>query len=301
MAKHAIVTGGLGFIGSHLSIALRDAGWEVLIVDNRSHMSVIGERYGLHDGDLTGCKLAAVDITHTIGFWEHQFKQTDVLFNLAAIARTEACAKDPMRALDVNMAGILNLLQRIRQFNPKVRVVHASSNIVCGQPNVYWASKRAAEDYCTVYRELGLDVRVVRYANVYGFGVQFNDPICWQAMAKSYAVKGYVEVHGDGEQVRDFVHVSDIVAGTIAAAETEWASEIPIDLCTEKETSIRQLAQMFNCEIRHTEPRQGDSRKLTQRYYRAKKMLDWKPRVAFADGFQEIINLIDAAKGVVNA
>jgi UDP-glucose 4-epimerase len=250
-----LVTGGLGFIGSHLVKRLRELGHEVWVLDDCSNPA----RKPSEEPDLMNADLA------------HQFPwgyMPDWIFHLAAVSRTAWTIANPMACERVNVWGSLGVLDFARSgTNPSTgktpRVVLASSNIVYGAPNPYRASKLAMEEYMTAYNELyGLNCIALRYSNVYGPGMRWDDPICLAAMRRSMVENGYIELTGDGNQSRDFTHVHDIVEGTLLAAQSDWRGVF--DMTSRYHRSMNAMATLFKCPVRYIAARPGDTKVITQ-------------------------------------
>jgi UDP-glucose 4-epimerase len=264
-----LVTGGLGFIGSHLVKALRLAGHEVVAWDDCSNAV---ERPCVYD---------------TIGNLEElPLEPFDWIFHLAAISRTPAALADPLRCNRVNVLGSLNVMELARK--TKARLVLASSNIVYGSANPYKASKVAMEENAQAYRDcFGLNVCWLRYSNVYGPGMRWDDSLVLAAMRRSAAERGYIELTGDGSQSRHFTHVSDIVAGTILAAQSGFGG--CMDLASVYRRSMNQMAAYFGVPLRYVAPRVGDTLKIAQDFQTAAAVLGWCARVSPNVGIEDVL------------
>lgn len=267
-----LVTGGLGFIGSHLVKALREQDHEVKIQDDFSNAvwnpDETVSKHGVESGMLLG--------------------EFDWIFHLAAVARTQQALEHPGRCLDVNVRGSLNAMDAALRC--KSRLVLASSNIVYGSPNPYWASKRAMEDYAEAYRKCyGLNVVTLRYSNTYGPGMRWDDSLCLAAMRRSAVEKGYIELTGDGSQRRHFTHVSDIVRGTILACESNYQGS-PVDLCHSETVSMNEAAVAFGVPVHYIPARVGDSLALPQNPAAAETFFDFEARIPFERGIQDVLN-----------
>ena len=266
-----LVTGGLGFIGSHLVKALRNAGHKVAIQDDFSNP--------VWSPDEEYC---CVPVEKAV-----LYRACDWIFHLAAVSRTQDALGDPLRCNAVNVGGSLNVMELARRCN--ARLVLASSNIVYGSPNPYKASKLAMEEYAEAYRHCyGLNVVVLRYSNVYGPGMRWDDSLCLAAMRRSAVERAYVELTGNGHQSRHFTHVSDIVKGTIAACESDYTGR-PVDLCSNERIELSQAAGYFGVPVRWAPARVGDSEILHQNPLPAKNIFGWSAHIPFSNGIKDVL------------
>jgi UDP-glucose 4-epimerase len=235
--KKAIVTGGAGFIGSHLVEKLLKMGLEVISIDNYS----AGKRENLaHLRGYPKFFEVAADVTQYSGLKPY-FKDVDVIFHQAASKKT-VCLRDPRKDLEVNGKGTYNILQLAREFNVK-KVVHASTGSVYGEAvsypqnelhplnptSYYGVSKLAGERYAIVFHKLyGLNVTVLRYFHVYGPRQEFSDvggviPIFGRRIIQNQSPV----IFGDGNQQRSFTYVKDVVAANIlVAADPRTVGEV---------------------------------------------------------------------------
>src|SRR6267142_5120323 len=203
MAK-CIVTGIAGFVGSHIADRLLADGHYVVGIDDLS----IGQKQNVPFA-VDFCFEDIIDIGM------RTLQGVDVIFHCAAISRTPPAVKNPSKCIFVNVYGTAILLERARLAGVP-RIVVSSSNVVYGGPTAYRESKLAAEGLCKVYNELyGQSVIVLRYSNVYGSRLKKGDCAVFASLRDSKEKKGYIEITGDGNQTRDFAHVSDIVEGNI--------------------------------------------------------------------------------------
>ena len=276
----ALVTGGAGFIGSHLVDKLIADGHEVLVLDNL--------RTGLREQVHMKAQFSDADITNLIALLEaFEVFRPEIVYHLAAIARTPWCIEEPLLAGNVNAQGTLNVLECGRRTDVK-RCVLASSNIVYAAQTPYRASKEMVEKWAHVYFETyHKSVICLRFSNVYG-PRQSEDgpsPNVFAALRKAKRDKGYLEITGDGEQSRDFTHVSDIVAGLIAAGAADFCGVI--DLCTGKNWTLNQVAEMFGGEVRYLPEREGDVKHIRQDAARAKEILGWEAQIDLPQGIRD--------------
>jgi UDP-glucose 4-epimerase len=258
MEKHfkkgnILVTGGAGFVGSNLVDKLVQFGARVTVLDD------------LFTGDIEHLRyFEEIDFVHGSvtdkSLLERIIKKVDIVFHLAA-RNIIASTKNPCEDLETNVVGTFNVLEAAR-INEIERVVYSSSASVYGNSrylpineddplyilNPYAASKLAGENYCMAFYEtFEVPVTVLRYSNVYGFNQSPKNPYCG-VIAKflKNARKGRPpQIHGDGEQTRDFSFVSDVVDATMLAAISPKAEGEVYNVGTGKETSINELAEVI--------------------------------------------------------
>jgi UDP-glucose 4-epimerase len=273
-----LVTGGAGFIGSHLVDKLIDLGHVVVILDNLLS--------GFEKNINKNAIFYNCDIRHLNNI-EQYFKDIDGVFHLAAIARTPWCIENPILAYETNVIGTLNVLEASKKNNVK-RVVLTSSNVVYAFMTPYRSSKEALENLGKVYNNMyGLSVVSLRNSNVYGSRQSElgPSPNVFSALRKTKKEKGYIEITGDGIQSRDFTHVSDIVEGHICAMNTNAIGEF--DLCNGVNYSLNDIAKLFNCDIKYIPERDGDIKHIYQDPIPAFENLNWKARVSLEEGIKD--------------
>jgi UDP-glucose 4-epimerase len=276
-----IVTGGAGFIGSHLVDELVKQNHEVIIIDN---LLSGNEKY-----INPSAKFINSDIRKLNDIIEH-FSGVDGVFHLAAIARTPWCVDDPILAYETNVMGTLNVLECSRRAGIK-RVVMTSSNVVYAFFTPYRSSKEALEGLGKVYTDMyGMSIICLRNSNVYGSRQSElgPSPNVFSALRKSKKNNGYIEITGDGTQSRDFTHVSDIVKGHIAAMNS---SELGVvDLCTGVNTNLNDIAKYFNCPVQYTPERPGDVKHIYQDPLEANNKLNWEAIVNLEEGMKDFFS-----------
>ncbi|MBC8507189.1 MAG: NAD-dependent epimerase/dehydratase family protein [Anaerolineales bacterium] len=270
----SLVTGGAGFIGSHIVHQLVERGDQVKILDNFStgkweNLVLIGDDVEIIEGDLR----EAQQVVHAV-------KGVDLVFHQAAMVSVPLSMEDPQFCFDVNVKGTLNLLQAAQIANVK-QVVMASSCAVYGDSDdyplaetgetmslsPYAASKKINEIYADMYtRTSSMGVSALRYFNVYG-PRQAPDsdyaaaiPIFINRLLKGEAVT----IYGDGLQSRDFVFVDDVVRANLLASEATDASGAVFNVCTGDEITIVDLMNVLQTILPNTPspnfdpPREGD-------------------------------------------
>lgn len=263
-----LVTGGLGFVGSHISKRLSGMNHHVTIWDDWSSPCDMQNR----EANATYC----VDITKDSLEREPQF---DVVFHTAAIARTVPCVNAPLRCHEVNATGSLKIFDRYIG----ARVVHCSSNVCLGVPTPYRASKIAAEEYLQSYNNL-YDANIIglRFSNVIGPHLRKGDGAVLSSLRDCRAANGYVEVTGDGTQTRNFTSVSDVVDACMIAAFDSQHKGI-IDITSGRVTSMNEFAAFYKCPVRYIGDRRGDTKDIHQSPEEALKVLGWKAKVSLEE------------------
>lgn len=279
-----LVTGGAGFIGSHLTDHLIAEGHQVAVVDNLQS--------GFREQVNACACFYQLDIRENAPLTElFQELKPDGVFHLAAIARTPWCIDDPLLASSVNGHGTVCVLEAARRAKVQ-RSVLASSNVIYAAMTPYRATKDHVNDWAQVYRETyGMSVQSLVFSNVYGTRQSElgPSPNVFAALRKSIREKGYAEVTGDGEQTRDFTHVSDIVRGIIATMQSDCLVP-PIDLCTGSQVSINYVVkELFRAECRYIPERPGDAKHIIQHPERAREILGWTAKVSIWDGIKDVL------------
>jgi UDP-glucose 4-epimerase len=301
----ALVTGGAGFIGSHLVDALLERGAEVLVIDDLS----TGRRENL-DGALgSGAELIEADVTDAAtisGAIEAQ--PPDIAFHLAAQMDVRVSISDPAFDANVNIGGTINLLEAARA-RAVGRVVFASTGgaiygegsgralpldetAECLPDAPYGQSKYAAEGYLSLYARLyDLSTIALRLGNVYG---PRQDPLGEAGVVAIFCgalLDGRTpRVFGDGEQTRDYVYVSDIVEAMLAAGDSRTVGTFNIG--TGVETSVLELGRMIGraCdrpfEPEMAAPRPGEVQRIAIDSSRAASELGWSAKTSLEDGLE---------------
>lgn len=267
-----LVSGGAGFIGSHMTDLLISQGHEVIVLDNllTGSRENINPKAEFRKADIRGNHLAP------------HFRGVDWVFHFAAIARTQWTIDDPILANDINTNGTLNVLLAARDAGVK-RFVHSSSCIVYVETTPYWVTKQAAENFVSIFPELyGMSTVSLRYSNVYGSLRQSEKGPAINVLAslrKSKRETGKIFITGDGEQSRDFIHVDDVVRANLIAAQSTKTGAY--DICTGVQTSLNTIAKAFDCPVEYGPERAGDVKALVQDPTRAELELGFKAEKPF--------------------
>ena len=264
---NVVVTGGAGFIGSHLVDRLIDQGHTVYVIDNFSS----GYRENLNPKAT---------------LWEGNVRQffylpvkPDLIYHLAAISRIQPSFADPYHTYLVNSTGTMAMLEFAKRH--KCRMVYAGSSTACDDVmlNPYAFFKHQGEQCCKLYSRLyGVSTVIARFFNVYGprqieegeFATVLG---IWE---QQYKNKQPLTITGNGEQRRDFTHVDDIVNGLLAMSVKDWKGNI-FNLGSGKSYSLNEVAKMFGSEIQYIPTRPGEARATEAKITYSKRMLKWKP------------------------
>jgi nucleoside-diphosphate-sugar epimerase len=295
-----LVTGGAGFIGSHIVEALVKKGERVRVIDNfstgkRENLELLMGEIEFIEGDLRDPEAVA-----------KAAKGTDFVLHQAAIPSVPRSVEDPSGTTENNLNGTLHLLMAARDAGVK-RVVYASSCAVYGDsPTVpkredllpaplspYAASKLAGEYYCRVFYEVyGLETVCLRYFNVFG---PRQDPLSPYAavipkfITLALANKPLV-VYGDGEQSRDFSFVADVVEANFLACTAKDIAGEEFNVGSGGQTSLNQLVQALkeiigaDLTVEYTEPQSGDIRQSLADIEKAERLMGFAPTITFSDG-----------------
>ncbi|KYH26762.1 ADP-L-glycero-D-manno-heptose-6-epimerase [Halalkalicoccus paucihalophilus] len=296
---NVLVTGGAGFIGSHLTDALV-SDHEVTVLDDFSsgHRSNLHPAAGVVEGDIRDAEVL-----------EDAAADADVIFHQAASVSVDRSIEDPEYSHAVNVDATLSLLEAARKHD--ARCVLASSAAIYGQPesvpipesapktpeSPYGIEKLSIDQYARVYNDLyDLPTVVLRYFNAYGPRQTAGDYSGVISVFLDQARTGEpITVHGDGSQTRDFVHVSDIVRANLLAMETEYVGEA-YNVGTGETTTIDDLARTVrdvtgsDSEVVYTEGRDGDIDRSRAEIEKAREHLGYEPTVALEDGLRTLVD-----------
>jgi UDP-glucose 4-epimerase len=301
-----IVTGGAGFIGSHVAEVLVKKGHSVRIMDNfstgkRDNIALFKDGIELIEADIRdfeACRKAV--------------KGMDCVLHQAALTSVPLSIEDPLSTNEVNITGTLNLLLASREAKIK-RFVFASSAAVYGDDprlpkeesmegvplSPYAASKQVGETYCQVFCKLyNLPTVRLRYFNIFG---PRQDPSSQYASVIPNFIEKMIKgknpvIFGDGEQSRDFLYVSNVAEANILASKTGEASGEVFNIAAGEKITIHSLVHCINevldKEIKpsYSEPRSGDIKLSFADISRARKMLKYEPSVSFKEGLRKTVS-----------
>jgi UDP-glucose 4-epimerase len=257
---HVLITGGAGFIGSHIADAYLGRGWRVSIIDNLStgRRENVDPRAALFEIDIRDPRAAALIEELKPDIVSHQAAQMDVRRSVA----------DPAFDAEVNVVGSARLLQASADARVKRFIFASSGGAIYGEPlrapqaedhplapmSPYGCAKLAVEHYLNYFRVVrGLSSVALRYANVYGPRQNAKGEAGVVAIFADTMLRGdAVTINGSGEQTRDYVHVADVVAANVAAAEGEWQGAFNVG--TGVETSVNALYAAMAARVGPSKP-----------------------------------------------
>lgn len=298
----ALVTGGVGFIGSHITDSLVEKDYDVVVVDNLSTGSIenLNTEAVFYEADICGPGLRDIFKKEKPEFILHQAAQVNVRKSVS----------DPKFDASINILGSINLLECCREFNVKKVIYASSGGAVYGEPQrlpvdekhpikplcPYGASKYSVENYLHIYQKnFNLDYVILRYSNVYGprqdpFGEAGVVAIFTERLLKD---KNPV-IFGDGNQTRDFVYVRDVADVNLMALEKETLSK-EFNIGTGLETSVNDIYRGLNgiteskASVVHADPVLGEVREICLDIQRVQKELGWRPQTNLDDGLKETV------------
>ena len=304
MRKRVLVTGGGGFLGSHLCERLLGAGHEVICVDN----FFTGNKENLAAfRDSPYFEVIRHDITFPL------YLEVDEIYNMACPASPVAYQIDPVQTVKTAVHGAINMLGLAKRLGAKI--LQASTSEVYGDPSVhpqteaYWGNvnpigpracydegKRCAETlFFDYHRQHGLDIRVARIFNTYGPRMQRQDGRVVSTFIVQALADEPITLFGDGSQTRSFCYVDDLVDGLVRFMEAEAPGPGPINLGNPMEYTIRELADKIVAMTGSTAGTttrplpQDDPTQRQPDISRAKELLGWAPQVPVDEGLERTI------------
>lgn len=290
-----IVTGGAGFIGSHLTKALVEKGYDVHVIDNLSN--------GKRENVDPKAKFHKIDL-RDFSKLKPVFSKAKFVFHLAALPRVQPSIKDPRNTNDHNVNATLNVLLASRDAGVK-RIVYSASSSAYGnqkklplredmtpQPiSPYALQKYVGELYCKLFSDIyGLETISLRYFNVYGPGAPTTGPysLVIGKFMEQRRNKKPITIVPDGKQSRDFTYVGDVVRANILAATSAKAGggEV-INIGGGRNHNVLEVAKLIGGQHVFIKSRIEPKHTLAN-ITKAKKLLNWEPKVKFEDGISEL-------------
>lgn len=306
--KNVMVTGGAGFIGSHLAERVAKQCKKLLVYDNfnpfyegkENNLSSL-----LHEPDFYLVKGDILDY----GKLNIAMRNIDVVFHLAAQPGVRYSLDCPTVTNEVNTTGTLNVLEAARR-NDVSKVIYASSSSVYGNQrslpteeaagkmpiSPYGASKLAAEHYCRIYYQThGLNIVSLRYFTVYG--PRQRPDMAFRKWVKAISEGKPLTVYGDGNQTRDFTYIRDVVDGTIKAAEAEDIEGEIFNIGGGSRISMNDVVRMLiellgvdDVQVVHESSKAGDVRDTQADISKASKVLGYRPKFHLKEGLRIFVN-----------
>ncbi len=313
MAK-ILITGGAGFIGSHLSLALADLGHEVIILDNldpyyevalkKKNLDLITKdgKCRFIQGSILDEELLNVIVKDGIEYIFHEAAQPGV----------RASVENPLKPNEVNVKGTLLVLEAAKKYDVE-RVINASSSSVYGEVvylpfdekhptrplSPYGVSKMVAEHYCRLYYELfQLPTVSLRYFTVYG--PRMRPDLAIPIFTKALYKKERPVFFGDGEQTRDLTYVDDIVAGNLNLLKTKSADGEALNIGGGKRVTLNQLYEYLNEEIGvdiepiYTDEMKGDAKHTLSNVDKARELIGYEPSTTIREGIGHFVKWYDS-------
>lgn len=306
MSENILVTGGCGFIGSHIVRTLVKNNYDVTVLDSLEW----GRKERLQDlnVEIVEGDIRDEELVHEL------VEGVDGVFHLAAHVGNRRSIENPYTDTDINVIGTLTLLEAAKKYDVS-KFVHSSSAAIFGQvkhtpikeshptepESPYGVSKLASEKHCLCYADINdLEVVSLRYFNVYGKGQRYDEygnviPIWTQRMLDGEELV----IYGDGEQTRDFINVKDVARANLKAYESDEAVG-PINIGTGKEVTINELSSIFesidefDVDIQYAPARDGEVRHSVADTNKAKKTLNFEPTIKLENGIREYVSWMES-------
>jgi UDP-glucuronate decarboxylase len=303
--KRILVTGGAGFVGSHLIDRLLDQGHEVICVDN---MFTGTKRNMEHLHNHTRFELIRHDVTFPL------FVEVDEIYNLACPASPVHYQHDPVQTTKTSVQGAINMLGLAKRL--KCKIFQASTSEVYGdplvhpQPEEYWGNvnpigprscydegKRCAETlFFDYHRQHGLEIKVARIFNTYGPRMHHADGRVVSNFIVQALLGDPITIYGSGEQTRSFCYVDDLVEGFIQLMDTDNAVTGPVNMGNPGEFTMLELAKKVisltgsKSELVFGSLPKDDPKQRQPNISKAKALMDWEPKVPLDEGLRLTIN-----------
>ena len=297
-----LITGGAGFIGSHLADKLIKQGYKVVVIDNLS----TGRKENLN----SEAKFYKIDIQSLKVAQIFQKEKPDIIFHLAAQIDVRKSVKNPTEDAKINILGTLNLLENCKKFGIKKFIFASTGGAIYGEANIiptpetyselplspYGIAKLTIEKYLNYYhRVFDLPFVALRYGNVYGPRQNSKGEagviaiFCDKMLKKKQLI-----INGNGRQTRDYVFIDDVVKANILALKKNKNGIFNIG--TAKETDVntifRELKKLtgLKCKKAHSLQKSGEQKQSCLDFSKAKKELNWQPKYSLDEGLKQTLN-----------
>ena len=296
-----LVTGGAGFIASHLTDKLIEKGHNVVVIDNLStgKKENLNPKAKFYEADICNSEIAQI----------FQEEKPEIVFHFAAQIDVRKSVKDPIQDAEVNILGSLNLLQNCQKAGVKKFIFASSGGAIYGDTDViptpethtenpespYGICKLTIEKYLHFYKEtFGLNYTALRFANIYGPRQNSKGEAGVIAVFCDKMLKNQeVVINGDGEQTRDFVFVDDVINAALLSMEQEKSDMYNIG--AGEETNINDIFRKIkeltgsNCEEAHAPTKAGEQKRSCLDNSRAKQGLNWESKYNLERGLEKTI------------
>jgi len=308
--SRVLVSGGAGFIGSHLVDALINDGFEVSVLDSLSSGRIVNIEHHLGSKKLRFVKgdIRDIDAINEV------LEDVEVIYHLAAVTSVPYSVENPEVTYDVNVIGTTNLLEMCLRSNSMERFIYVSTCAVYGEPKYlpidekhpinpvspYAATKLAAEHSCREFQEMnGLKIAILRPFNVYGQrqrSDEFGGVIA--SFIENLRNRKPLVIYGDGSQTRDFIHVEDAVRAFMSVMNRESAIGRAFNIASGVSASINQLVQLLikifgakNVRLQYQHARQGDIKHSYADIKEANVYLEFGPRISLEEGLLNLVKV----------
>lgn len=292
MKIKTLVTGGAGFIGSHLTDKLVALGHEVVVVDNLTlgRREFVNPKAQFHEVDI-----------REYAMLRELFKGVEVVFHAAAEPRLPISIENPLTTHEINVTGTLNVLLAAYEAGVK-KVIFSSSCAVYGDQPIpfsevlpakplspYGLHKFIGEEYCRLFSKMYKVTTVcLRYFNV--FGPRKLDTGSYPMVIPIFLGQRKrgekLTVVGNGESTRDYIYVDDVVEANIKAWQSDVSDGRSINIGSGREISVNQIAELIGGETAHLPPRLGEMERVSADNTLARKLLGWQPTISFEQGLE---------------